>query len=168
MMLLLLRYRETVLGWFGIHGAGAFSLPSVNAASLVLVLAYFLLGYFFYASLYAAIGAMVNSEQEAQQAQAPVVILLVIPVACVQLIGNDPRGTAAEVLTLLPFSSPVLMPMRYMLGGASTTDLVLSLAILAATTAGTVLLAGRIYRVGILMYGKRPSLRELGRWLTYR
>jgi ABC-2 type transport system permease protein len=69
MMMLLLHYREAVLGWFGIHGAGAFELPAVNPASLALVLGYFLLGYFFYASLYAAIGAMVNSEQEAQQAQ---------------------------------------------------------------------------------------------------
>ncbi|HTM20742.1 MAG TPA: ABC transporter permease [Kofleriaceae bacterium] len=168
MALLMLRYRGTVLGWFGIEGAGAYELPSVNAASLALVLAYFLLGYFFYASLYAAIGAMVNSEQEAQQAQAPVMVLLVIPIACVQLIGNDPRGGAAQVLTMLPFSSPVLMPMRYMLGGAGTGQVALSLAILVATTAATVLLAGRIYRTGILMYGKRPSLRELARWITHR
>ena len=166
--LLLLTYREQVLGLFGVEGAGSFELPAVDALSLTLVLTYFLLGYFFYAAIYAALGAMVNSDQEAQQAQMPVVILLIIPVACAQLVAGDPRGGTAEVLTLIPFASPVLMPMRWMLGGASEFDVALSLAILAATTAGTVLLAGRIYRVGILMYGKRPSLRELGRWLRYR
>jgi ABC-2 type transport system permease protein len=84
-----------------------------------------------------------------------------------QLVANDPRGGTAELMTMIPFSSPVLMPMRYLLGGASPIQLVLSMAILAASTAGVAVLAARIYRVGILMYGKRPSLRELIRWLRY-
>jgi ABC-2 type transport system permease protein len=70
-------------------------------------------------------------------------------------------------MTMLPFSSPILMPMRYLLGGASFGQLMLSIAILAASTAGVAIVAARIYRVGILMYGKRPSLRELVRWLRY-
>ena len=143
------------------------SLPPIGAGDLAVVLLYFALGYFFYAALYAAIGAMVSSEQEAQQAQTPVVMLLIIPVVCVQLVTNDPRGGIAQVLTLIPFSSPVLMPMRYLLGGATPMDLVMSLGILALSLVGAVALAGRIYRVGILMYGKRPTLRELGRWLRY-
>jgi ABC-2 type transport system permease protein len=167
MALLIIRHREAVLGLFGVEGAGAFSLPSIDVVAIVLVLAYFLLGYFFYASLYAAIGAMVNSDQEAQQMQTPVVILLIIPVLCVQIVANDPRGAIAEALTLIPFSSPVLMPMRYLLGGASGLDVLLSLAVLVASIAGAVFVAARVYRVGILMYGKRPSLRELWRWIRY-
>jgi ABC-2 type transport system permease protein len=165
--LVLFRYRGELLGLFGVPGAAGFELPPLTPGDIAVVLAYFLGGFFFYASLYAAIGAMVNSDQEAQQAQTPVVILLVIPVVCVQLVAGDPRGAAAEVLTLVPFSSPILMPMRWVLGGARATDLALSLALLLAATAVVVWLAARIYRVGILMYGKRPTLRELGRWIRY-
>ena len=68
---------------------------------------------------------------------------------------------------MIPFSSPILMPMRYVLDGASGAGVVVSLAILAASTWVVAWLAGRIYRVGILLYGKRPSLRELGRWIKY-
>ena len=167
MALLLLNSRGTVLGWFGVSGTG-FDLPQVSALDLAVVLTYFLGGYFFYSALYAAIGAMVNSDQEAQQVQTPVVLLLIIPILCAQLVSSDPRSGAAETLTLIPFSSPVLMPMRYLLDGASLADVGLSLAVLFASTALIVVIAARIYRVGILMYGKRPSLRELARWVRYR
>ena len=87
--------------------------------------------------------------------------------ASIQVVANDPRGGTAELFTQLPFASPVLMPMRYMLGGASAGQLALSIAILLFSTVVVTFLAGRIYRVGILMYGKRPSLRELWRWIRY-
>jgi ABC-2 type transport system permease protein len=164
---LLIRYREAVLGLFGVSGAGAIQIPSVSFSAFMLILVYFVLGYFFYAALYAAIGAMVNSEQEAQQVQMPVVILLIVPVMCVQLVANDPRGGVAEVLTMIPFSSAVLMPMRYLLGGAGAGSVLASLAILVVSTAGAVYVAARIYRIGILMYGKRPSLREIARWIRH-
>jgi ABC-2 type transport system permease protein len=166
--LIMLEHRGQILGWFGVAGAGDVALPSVSALDMVIVLAYFLAGYFFYAALYAAIGAMVNSDQEAQQAQTPVVLLLIVPVVCVQLVASDPRGGAAEALTLIPFSSPVLMPMRYLLGGATGVDVLLSLGVLLLSTAAVVMLAARIYRVGILMVGKRPSLGEIWRWIRYR
>jgi ABC-2 type transport system permease protein len=167
MAYLTIEYREQVLGVFGVEGTGGFSIPALELGEILVALAYFLLGYFFYAALYAAVGAMVSTEQEAQQAQTPVVLLLIIPMACMQLVANDPRGGTAELMTMLPFSSPILMPMRFLLGGASLAQLLLSLAILVASTAIVVVLAARIYRVGILMYGKRPTLRELARWLRY-
>lgn len=163
---LLIRFRDPIIGLFG-GPPGLIDVPSISPLAIGVVLIYFIVGYFFYASLYAAIGAMVNSEQEAQQAQTPVVLLLIVPVVCVQLVADNPRGDIAELLTLIPFSSPILMPMRYLLGGATLADVALSLAILVAATAGVVWLAARIYRVGILMYGKRPSLRELARWIKY-
>ncbi len=134
---------------------------------MAVILVYFALGYFLYAALYAAIGAMVNSDQDAQQAQTPVVMLLILPVVCVQLVAGNPRGPIAQVLTLIPFSSPILMPMRYLLKGTTPLELALSMAILLVTLLAAVWVAGRIYRIGILMYGKRPSLRELGRWIRY-
>ena len=165
MAVLMFRFREQILGFFGVHGAGAIQVPSLGLLSFALALLYFLLGFLFYASLYAAIGAMVNSEQEAQQAQTPLVILLIIPAACVQLVAGDPRGTVSQVLTQIPFSSPILMPMRYLLDAASPAEVSLSLAILVASTALAVVAAAKIYRVGILMHGKRPSLAEIWRWL---
>lgn len=166
MALVTMTFREEILGVFGV-AAGGWSLPSLGVDAIAVVLAYFVLGYFFYASLYAAIGAMVSSDQEAQQAQMPVILLLIVPMMSMNLVANDPRGTGAEVLTQLPFSSPILMPMRYLLGGATPASVALSLAILALSTWLAAWLAARIYRVGILLYGKRPSLRELARWLRY-
>jgi ABC-2 type transport system permease protein len=159
--------RGAVLGAFGVDDAGGVDIPALSGVAVIVVLLYFVLGYFFYASLYAAVGAMVNSDQEAQQAQTPIVILLIIPVVFVQLVADDPRGGAAEVLTLIPFASPILMPMRFLLGGAGFGDLALSLAILIASMGLAIWVAARIYRVGILMYGKRPSLKELARWIRY-
>lgn len=150
-----------------IFGAAMPTLPSVDASALVVIFAYFVLGYFFYASLYAAIGAMVSSEQEAQQAQAPIVFILIIPVACMQLVANDPRGSAAELLTQIPFTAPFLMPMRYLLDGASFGSVCASLAILMASIWLVTMFAARIFRVGILMTGKRPSLRELWQWVRH-
>ena len=152
---------------FGVAPAAlAFTLGMRGGWDAV-VLVYFVLGYSFYAAMYAAVGAMVSSDQEAQQVQTPVAMLLVVPVLCVQLVASAPRSGAARMLTLVPFSSPVLMPMRWLLGGASVGELLLSLAILIASTVVVARIAAKVYRVGILMYGKRPSLRELWRWMRY-
>jgi ABC-2 type transport system permease protein len=110
---------------------------------------------------------MVSSEQETQQVQMPVTMLLVIGILCLQIVSNNPRGSSAEVMTMIPLWSPMLMPMRYVLGGATLADVGISLAILAGSTYLVVRAAAKIYRVGILLYGKRPSVRELVRWLRY-
>jgi ABC-2 type transport system permease protein len=134
---------------------------------MLVVLACFVLGYVFYSAMYAAVGAMVSSEQDTQQAQLPVTFLLVIAMVSIISIANDPRGQTATILTMVPFWSPMLMPMRYFLGGASPAQVALSLTILLVSTIVVARAAAKIFRVGILMYGKRPSLRELVRWLRY-
>jgi ABC-2 type transport system permease protein len=163
---ILLAYRAELLGAFGISGAGK-ALPPLAASEIAVILVYFVGGYFFYSAMYAALGAMVSSEQETQQVQLPVTMLLVVGLLCQQVVSNDPRGSTAATMTLLPFWSPILMPMRYVLGGATLGEVALSLAILAASTALVVRAAAKIYRVGVLMYGKRPGLAELIRWLRY-
>jgi ABC-2 type transport system permease protein len=165
--LVLVKFRVEILGLFGLGGIGDFDVPPLTVADVGVILVFFVGGFVFYAALYAAVGAMVNSDQEAQQAQTPVMIVLIIPAVCVHLVANDPRGSVAELLTTIPFSSPILMPMRYLLGGAGPVDLAISLVLLAAGIVAAVWLAARIYRVGILMYGKRPTLRELTRWLRH-
>jgi ABC-2 type transport system permease protein len=110
---------------------------------------------------------MVGSEQDTQQAQMPVTFLLVIGMFFMLLVVNEPRGSMAGVVTQVPLWSPMLMPLRYFLGAATPIQVALSLAILVGSTYVMARLAGKIYRVGILMYGKRPSLRDLVRWLRY-
>lgn len=166
MAIVLFQFHEPILAAFGVD-APEISIPLPGAADLVVLFAYFCLGYFLYAAMFAAIGAMVTSEQEAGQAQAPVIMMIVVPMIFMSQVAGDPRGSLAQVLTMIPFTSPILMPMRYLLGGASALEVALSLGILAVTLAGVVWAAARIYRVGILMYGKRPSLAELWRWLRY-
>jgi ABC-2 type transport system permease protein len=117
--------------------------------------------------MYAAVGAMVSSEQDTQQVQMPVTMLLIIGVMSFQLIASSPRGTAATVMTHVPFWSPILMPMRFVLGGASLGEVLVSLGVLIVATIFIVRVAGKIYRVGVLLYGKRPGLAELARWLRY-
>ena len=93
--------------------------------------------------------------------------LLVIGVMCLQVISNDPRGSTAATMTMVPLWSPMLMPMRYVLGAASLGEVAISLGILVLSMAVMVVAAAKIYRVGVLMYGKRPGLGELLRWLRY-
>jgi ABC-2 type transport system permease protein len=163
--ILLLNFREELFSLFGFSNVGDFDVPTLGIDDMAVIVIYFALGFFFYAAIYAAIGAMVNSEQEAQQAQVPVMLLLVAPMACVQIVAGDPRGTVAEVLTQLPFAAPFLMPMRYFMDAVSVGEMVLSMTILLASLVVTVFVAAKVYRVGILSYGKKPTMRELWRWI---
>jgi ABC-2 type transport system permease protein len=159
--------QDRILALVGVKASAASLLPSLSATQVAVVLGCFVLGYLFYSALYAAVGAMVSSEQDSQQAQMPVTFLLVIGFMSIFSITTDPRSQTAAILTMVPCWSPMLMPLRYFLGGASLTEVGLSLAILAASTVVVARVAAKIYRVGILMYGKRPTVRELVRWLRY-
>lgn len=146
-------------------GMGGFRVPQVAPATFGVFLMYFLLGYFLYAAIFAAVGAMSNSEQEARQVQAPVTMLLVVPYISFFGILNDPHGSLATWMSLIPFFSPIAAPVRWAASPMPMLQLVASLAFLVATVIGVTWAASRIYRVGILMTGKRPSMRELLRWI---
>jgi len=167
MGLITLTYRDQLLALFGKSASLGPALPTMTPADVAVALAFFLLGYFFYASMYAAVGAMVSSEQDTQQVQMPIMVLLLVGFAGVTAVGSDPRGVTAAVMTIVPFWSALLMPMRFLLGGAGPGEVALSLIVLAASTVLVARAAAKIYRVGVLMYGKRPSLSELVRWLRY-
>jgi ABC-2 type transport system permease protein len=144
--------------------APSFHLP---VSYLVYPLIFFLVGYFLYASLYAAIGSMVSSDEDLQQVQMPVTLVLVACIVLFPIIQRAPNSPLAVALSMFPFSSPILMDFRIMVQTPPFWQIALSLAICVATTVGVVQLSARIYRVGILMYGKRPSLVELLRWVRY-
>ena len=160
----MLRAREAVLARLGITTAPLI-LPHIEPAQLVLLVFFFLLGYLFYASLFAAVGAMVSTEQEAQQAQLPVAMLLVLSIAFLQPALEAPDSPLAVNLSVLPFSSPILMPLRMSTVAVPTWQIGLAIAELMLACVVAVWLAARIYRIGLLMYGKRPTLREVFRWV---
>ena len=163
----LARLRAPILERFGVQ-AQSFPLPGIPLGVAVILLLFFVLGYVFYSSLFAAVGAMVNNDQDAQQAATPVMLLLVASVIFVQPIMFNPTSRLASAMSWLPFSSPVIMPLRMIVVPISPVELAGSIAVLLASCFGAAWLAARIYRVGLLMYGKRPTLRELARWVTVR
>jgi ABC-2 type transport system permease protein len=143
------------------------ALGLFNLKLAVTILAFFLTGFMFYASLFAAAGSMVNSEQEAQQAAMPVIMLLVVTIIFLNPIMMNSSGPLAVALSWLPFSSPIIMPMRMALGSVPMTSVIGSWIVSALGCAGAIWLAARIYRVGMLMYGKKPSMVELVKWIRY-
>ncbi len=144
-----------------------FLIPSIPAWVYISFLIFFLLGYFLYSTLYAAVGSMVNSTNEAQSLQWPVISLLVLSILFMMGIIRNPDSTLAVVLSLIPFFTPIIMFLRISLGAAPLWQVLLSIIITIGTTAGLVWLTGRIFRVGILMYGKRPTLPEVLKWIKY-
>jgi ABC-2 type transport system permease protein len=145
--------------------AGA--LGGISLSVLGVALAYFLVGFVFYACLYAAAGSMVNSEQEAQQAATPVMILLISTWLMVNPVLVNPSSKLAVVLSWLPWSSPIIMPMRMGLTTVSPLAIAGSLFVAMLGCVGAVWLSARIYRVGMLMYGKKPSFSEVAKWIRY-
>jgi ABC-2 type transport system permease protein len=143
------------------------TMPTVPPSLLVYFIVYFVLGYFLFATLYALVGSTVSSEEDAQQAQMPVTLLLVVPMVIFNMILANPTSGASIVISMIPFFAPTLMMMRIAVINPPLWQILLSIAIMLATILGCVWVAARIYRVGILMYGKRPSIAELGRWLRY-
>jgi ABC-2 type transport system permease protein len=142
-----------------------FQVPHVSSSTGAIFLAYFLGGFFLYSAMFAAVGAMSSSEQEAQQAQQPIVYVLVLAFLSMFALLNDPASVLAVTLSLIPFTSPIAMPVRWAAGNLPAAELWASLALLAVAIVAATWVAARIYRVGILMTGKRPNLRELVRWV---
>ena len=141
------------------------SLPLLNI--LIAFLLYFLGGYLLYSSLFAAIGAAVDNQTDAQQFVMPLTIILILALyAGLLTVPEDPNGTVSILLSHIPFTSPVVMLMRIPYG-VPVYEQIISIIILYLTFVLCIWLAAKIYRVGILMYGKKPSVKELIKWLKY-
>lgn len=137
------------------------------ATILISFVVYFIGGYFLYSSFYAAIGAAVDNQTDSQQFLLPIImpLMLSVYVGFFSVI-NDPHGTVAVVFSMIPLTSPIVMLMRIPFG-VPLWEIAISVTLLFATFFGVVWFAAKIYRVGILMYGKKPSWKELYRWLKY-
>ncbi len=134
---------------------------------LVMFILYFLGGYLLYASLFAAVGSAVESETDTNQFSLPLSIPIIFALYAAIYSAQNPDGPLAFWCSLIPFTSPIVMLVRIPFG-VPAWQLILSFAILVLSFAGTTWMAGKIYRTGILMYGKKSSWKELWKWLTYR
>lgn len=160
--------QQTLIGFdFNIESlkVAFWGLPLTNL--IIAFILFFIGGYLLYSSLYAAIGAAVDNETDTQQFMIPVIMPLVLAVYIgIFTVVEDPHGTVSVVFSFIPFTSPVVMLMRIPFGVPLWQQLV-SLLILIATFMFTVWFAAKIYRVGILMYGKKPTYKELIKWIKY-
>jgi ABC-2 type transport system permease protein len=165
-----------ILVWVVIAGVFAFPAmamqPSFSELQIPLGVLFafalfFLLGYLLYSTIYATIGAITTTEQEGQQLQFLVVIPLVLSVFMLGPVVRNPDAPAMVWMSMVPFFAPVLMYARIVVQTPPLWQIALSLVLLIGTIAGIMVLCARIYRIGILIYGKRPNLPEILKWLKY-
>jgi len=142
-------------------------LPEMPPLVLVLFIVFFLLGYFLYGAMYAAVGASVNSQQEAQGLMFPVLMPLIVAFMLFPVVLSSPDSTLSTILSLVPFWTPLLMFLRVCALMPPAWQVVLSIVLTLGTIVALNWAAARIYRVGILMYGKRPTLREILKWIWH-
>jgi ABC-2 type transport system permease protein len=144
---------------------GVGKLPEISPTTLVFFLVYFLLGFLMYAALFAAVGACVNTTQEAQSLAFPVFMPLILAVMFLMPVLQAPDSGLSVGLSLFPLFTPLLMFLRISVLQPPVWQIALSVVLCVLTIMGIVFVAGRIYRVGILMYGKRPTFPEIMRWV---
>ncbi|MGE5412855.1 MAG: ABC transporter permease [Syntrophomonadaceae bacterium] len=154
-------------GIAGLLTSSDMGMPRIPVSLLGYFILFFLLGYFLYASVYTMIAAPFNTDQEAQQLAMIPMILIVGGVAVYPGVMNNPSGGMALFFSLFPFTASLIMFLRTAVSEPPAWQILLSIAIMLSTTAGLAWFAGRIYRVGILMYGKKPTIPEIIRWARY-
>ncbi|MEK6397211.1 MAG: ABC transporter permease [Terriglobus sp.] len=149
------------------HLLGGGTHISISAQQVAFFIVYFLLGYLLYSAMAAALGAMTNSEQELQQLNMFLVMPLAACMISLPLVLNAPQNVWSRVLSLVPFFSPLLMYMRISVSPVPWYEIAASIVLMSLTIYAVLWIASRIYRVGILMYGKKPNLPEIIRWMKY-
>ena len=164
---------EPLLGIFGIDSLPiqfiqVIAVVKVNSAEvLTYFFVYFIIGFFMYSTLYAVVGAICGSEEEAQQTGVPLTMLLVVPFILMVQLFRIPDSTLSVLLSHIPFFSPILMFMRINVLMPPLWEILLNILVMCATVLLVTLVSGKIYRIGILMYGKRPTLGQLWQWARY-
>jgi ABC-2 type transport system permease protein len=162
--------------WMSIAGYGAsrslylrtaMSVLDVGPSLIIYFVIFYTLGYLLYSAIFAGVGAIFNSIDEAQQWNFVVILPLIAASAMILPVATSSDSLMAVAASLFPFCSPILMFERLAVHDPPLWQVALSLTLLVATIAGTMFVSARIYRTGILMYGKRPTIRELSRWLRH-
>lgn len=152
----------------GMMTSSEMGVPTIPISTILYFILFFLFGYFLYASIYTAIGAPFNTDQECQQLAMIPVMFIVSVWMFFPAILNNPNGGVATFISLFPLTAPLAMFMRTTLAEPPAWQIALSLLLIAGATFAIAWVAGRIYRVGILMYGKKPTIPEILRWVRYK
>lgn len=155
----------------GVDNPVAEVLGAVNSLNIPLIIScflfYYLGGYLFYSALFGAVGAAVDNDADTQQFMLPITLPIIFSFIFAQLVLRDPDGTLAFWTSMIPFTSPIIMMVRIPFG-VPAWQIALSMGLLVLGFMGTIWLASRIYRVGILMYGKKVTYKELAKWIFYK
>ena len=141
------------------------TIPSISPSIFVWFVLFFIGGYLLYASLFAAVSSAVEQQQDAQGLLMPIYMLIIIPIMFIVLFVESPNSGLATTLSMIPFFSPILMVVRIAVTEVPLWQALLSYVLLLGTFLGSMWVSSRIYRIGILMYGKKPSLRDFARWI---
>lgn len=148
---------------------GVFSMiDTINFPLIIGCFVFFFIGgYLLYSSMFAAVGSAIDAQEDAQQFTLPITLPIILSIMVLMSAIKNPEGPIAFWFSIIPLTSPIVMMARIPFG-VPAWELILSMVLLLVTFIGMVWLAGKIYRVGILMYGKKPSWKELGKWLMYK
>lgn len=144
-----------------------FVMPEIGMGLWVAFVFFFLMGYLIYSALFAAVGSAADNETDTQQLMLPITLPIIIPMMLIGPVSSDPNSTLAVVSSLIPFFTPMLMPLRIAMTDVPLWQLGSSVVLMAGTFTGLIWLSARIYRVGILMYGKKASFKEMSKWIRY-
>jgi ABC-2 type transport system permease protein len=144
------------------------ALPEIQIVSILMFIFNFFAGYFLYASLFAAVGSAVDQEADANSLTFPITLPIGITMLFIGNVIAAPNGTLATVLSMIPLFSPILMTVRVAATDVPWWQLLGSMVLSVGGFFGAIWLASRIYRIGILSYGKKPSFKEIARWITQR
>jgi ABC-2 type transport system permease protein len=139
----------------------------ISFADVVYFLLFYVLGFLLYSAVFTIVGAMCSTEQDAQQLQSVIMIPLIIPIMLTFVVIQNPNSLLGVVLSIIPLFTPMVMLARVVISDPPGWQVALSIVLLIASIYGVILFAARVFRVGVLMYGKRPSLREVIRWFRY-
>ena len=147
--------------------AAGITIPTIQPSLVLWFILFFLGGFLLYASMFAAVGSAVEQQQDAQNLLLPVMTPLILPVLFFVFIIESPNATVSVVTSMIPLFSPILMILRAAITTVPFWQIGTAFVLLVASFVGMIWVAGRIYRVGILSYGKTPGFRELAKWVTY-
>jgi ABC-2 type transport system permease protein len=164
--IVLMKFQQPIMASMGLP-ASPMQLPAVSAGTALGYFAFYLLGFVFFTSLFGAVGSMVSNTQDAQQVSTPLTLLIVPSIVLLMPVLMSPNGTLARAVSIIPFTAPILMPVRMSLTSVPWYDMAASVLLLVLSCGGALWLAARIYRVGVLMYGKKPTFAEVARWVRY-
>lgn len=144
------------------------TIPTIGFSIWAGFIGFFILGYLIYSSLYAAIGSAIEQESDAQQLQIPIMFLIIIPILFIFSVADDPSSNLAIITSMIPFFAPILMPVRIAIIDVPFWQIGITVLLMIATFVVMIWLSSRIYRVGILMYGKKATFGELAKWMRYK